>query len=263
MSTNKLTTVNRAYLLKERRDGFDEIQHGSLTLKMEARTGNEFTNFSQRFEIMACPPKDSKYKEGDIVWGHHFIIKQKAFDDLYYAAEDQIWFKTDNISDLIDDEIVVFQYVLHEETKTDSGLILINYNDQKTTARKKGIKCRVVAGALPKDSEIRFYKNRQQEVWQHEQQYLITEKRFVTELEGSPYGQWYDASLIDDVDLYKKHKTIIKKGFIVLLNNPKLPYHKNYAVIAKKPVLSFVNHDEILAIVEIPDKLALVGQGVF
>jgi len=262
MSTQKLTTINKAYLLKERRDGFDEIQHGSLTLTMQAREGNEFTNFSQRFEIVACPSKDSKYKKGDIVWGHHFIIKQKAFDDLFYAGESQIWFKADKITDLVDDDIVVFQYVLHEETQTASGLTLINYNDQKTTAKEKGIKCRVVSGALLKGSEMRFYKNRQQEVWQNEEQYLLTDKKFITEVNGVPYGQWYEAKLVDDIDLYKQYKTRIKKGFIVLLNNPELPYHSELALVQKKPVLSFVNHDEILALVEIPDTLALEGQGV-
>lgn len=250
MDSGNLTTIGKTYLLRERRDGFDEIQRGSLTIKMADRTGNEYTNFSNRCEVIHAPKK-GKYKEGDLVWVHHLVRDQSAYDDLIYASEEQIWFAADNIEDLTDGDIVVFKHNLHNEDKTDSGLVLISYDD--ANKEKYGLRGEVVSGYLPKGTDIYYKKNMEYEVWQNELMYLIVDKKHICMADGVVTENWYEIEKVDETSLYISKKIRMpKRGIIALLKNPSLPLHGQFCVLRRDVSPRFVSPSEILATIEIP-----------
>lgn len=255
MTKEKLTTINKAYILKELRDGFDEVQRGSLKLKMASRTGNKYTNFTNRCEIVKTF-KNSKYKVGDVVWVHYLVSDQLAYDDYLFAGERQIWFKAENIKDVQDEDIVVFKYDLHEETTRPSGIVLISYDEGNSD--KYGLRGKVVGGGgLEKGSQIYFNKDRENEVWQDEEQYLVIEKKNVCMVDGKLFGDWYYAEPVDITDMYLKHKIRLPKGGVIaLLKNPLLAYDGVHVVLRKLSSPYFVSPREILAIVDLPSAVS-------
>lgn len=251
-----LTPINGAYLLKENREGFDVVERGDLKLQIAARTGNNYTNFSNKCDIVVAP-KGGKYKVGDTVWVHHFVSDQKYNDGLLYANENQFWFKGDKLSEIEDDNIVIFQPDLHDESTTASGLILISYDTKNS--EKFGERGKVVSGGgLKKGSQIYYHKNRELEVWENEVMYLIIEKTEICMVDGECFGDWYISEPLNETDLYFKYKIRFpKKGVISLLKNPHLPLDGSFVVLANAVVPCFVSPDKILSTIDLPEAVSL------
>lgn len=249
MGNETLTTINRAYIVRELRDGFDTIKHGSLDLLMRTRTGNKYTNFTNRCRVLAAP-KGGKYAVGDVVWVHHFVLNQSFGDDLY-CAEHQIWISGDRIAEVESDELVVFKYRNISEKTTPSGIFLVTFEDTD----EKNMKGDVVAGALPKGSVIEWIADNEYEFWQDEQQYLVVDKEHITTIDGVLTEGFYEyekLTLSERQDLFRQHGIMPKKGFIARLKNSLLPYHGKHCWLSTSSAQRFVRPPEILAILDLP-----------
>lgn len=256
MLPKNLTTIGETYFLKELRDGFDTIERDELKIQMSKRTGNEYTNFSNKCVVMYAPKK-GKYKQGDVVWVHHYVVDQKQ-GDYMYAREDQIWFKGDSLLNVNNEKIVVFKYKLHEETTTASGLILISYDTDGM--EKYGFKGEVVSGGgLKKGDTFYFIKNTEYELWENEEQYFIVDIDNVCKVNGRIRDGYYETKKVNITDMYFNHKLrMVKGGVISLLNNPNLPNDGLFCVLRKKPSCSFVRPEEVLALLDVPVNVATV-----
>lgn len=259
MVRKNVTTFNNSYLLEENRDSFDKVKRGDLELQIAARTGNQYTNFSNKFNVVEAP-KDGKYKVGDVVWGHHFILDQTAYDGLFYANEEQIWFKGNTLLEVNDENIVVFVPYLHEEIERPSGIVVISYDS--SNEHTYGDRGKVVSGGgLPVGSEIYYLKNRDYELWENEIMYFVVDKDFVCMVNGEPFGEWYVTKVINDTDLYFSHDIRLPRGGVIaLLQNPNLPYDGKYGLLSRRPSQSFVSPDKILGIVDLPSNVSLSNE---
>jgi hypothetical protein len=230
------STLNRKYLVRELKEGFETIERNGLKLHTAKKTGFEDTaNFSNRCEVVVAP-EGGKYKRGENVFVHHGIATDRFRNDwfgevLYATREENIWFKGEKPEDLVDDELIIFKY-LKKDIEEHNGIVTqVSSVDE--------LRGEVVSGALPKGVEITYRINKEMEFFFNEEQYLITEKKFITSVNGKPFGEWYEYD--DFEDEYFDEGLITLKGQlgaqrkykiepkhtqkIIKLNNELLPLH--------------------------------------
>lgn len=230
------STLNAKYLLREIKEGFETIKHGDLELVTAKKTGFEdYANFSNHCEVVVAP-QDGKYKRGQRVFVHHGIATDRFKNDwfgevLYATVENNIWFVGDKPEDMVDDELIIFKY-LKNDIEEENGIV----TQVSSVDESKG---ETISGALPKGLTITYRKNKEMEFFFNEEQYLITEKKYITSVDDVPFGGWYEYD--DFEDDYFDTGLIALKGQlgisrelgveplqgqkIIKLNNVLLPLH--------------------------------------
>lgn len=186
----KITGVDKNYLLKEDRSAFDTVKLGLIEIFKARPEGFKYNNCSNKYIVVSAPPK-GKYSIGDSVWGDHRIMDTPIELDgrsLFAAKEESIWLKAEDPSVHNDDVIVSFEYLKQKEYMSNgivAGIDAVRWD--------KGI---VLSGPLPKGSIITYYMDAEYEFWYNERQILIIDLDLITSVDDEVYGDWCE---LDDM----------------------------------------------------------------
>jgi hypothetical protein len=187
----KITTVDKNYLVSEDRSAFDTVKIGMLEIFKARPEGFKYNNCSNKFIVVAAPV-NGKYAVGDSVWGEHRIVDTPVEVDgqaLFAAKEESLWLKAEDPSEHNDEHIISFEY-LKEDEYMSNGIVA----GVATTRWEKGV---VLSGPLPKGTVITYWTDREYEVWYNERQILLLSLHHVTSIDGEVCGDWCE---LDDMN---------------------------------------------------------------
>lgn len=265
----KFQTINGNYLLEEIKEEFDnfKLKGTDIEIQMRPRTGiGKFTNFSKRCRVVANGEGD-KYSVGDEVWLPHRIADSKidgarispsfAGKNIFRCGEHNIMFTGSDLTQIESDEWVIFQ--IKKGKITDGDLAIVSVDDDTS-----GV---VVSGALPKGTEITWYLHKRQEFYQREIQYWVAHIDHITEINGeiNTKADYYKIDTFEDYEVMinglfysgqaaklkeRKLSKLPVKHFIAHLQNSRLPYHDQVAIVRQARKGSFVHRSEVLLILE-------------